>query len=203
MTRFGTKAANLKNGVINEVKCTSCQQEVDMIYSVYGKYFFVGILPFFPLKKVKFAECKNCKKTFGESDFSNAIENKIDADIELNGVIKFPLWTYSGLVVIPLIVLGVYLYHKNNESNTADYVKKPLVGDVYTIREDNQFTTLRVDKVSNDSVYFTINDYTIGRQDKINRIDKPENYTNQKTAFSKEEIIQFHAKDSIVNIDRD
>lgn len=203
MAKFGTKSSLLKNGQINGVTCPNCQNETAMTYAVYGKYAFFGILPFFPLKRLSFSECTSCKKTFELNDLNNAISDKIERDIENNGKAKYPVWMYSGLIVIPLIFVGGYLYKQNRESNTADYAKAPKKGDLFVVKEANEFTTFRIDEVSKDSVFFTVNDYVIGSSSKISRIDKPENYTNQKGALSISEVQDYVKKDSIVAIERD
>jgi len=203
MIFYGTKASNIKNGQVINVDCPHCETNTSMTYAVFGKYAHVYWIPFFPIGKTTVAECNNCKRTFEYSELPQPIQTKLDREKEKDGA-KTPIWMFSGLgVVAVLVAIGIYSSGET-EKKEAEYLKAPKAGDVYEMKIDNgHYSTARVDKVDKDSVYVTFNDYETDKSSGINDIDVEKNYSIFRGSYTRQMIQDLYKKDSIFAINRD
>ncbi|MEO8532621.1 MAG: hypothetical protein ABI441_02670 [Flavobacterium sp.] len=198
---YGTKATNLKNGQIINVDCPNCNTNVSMIYSVFGKYGHLYLIPFFPIKKLTFAECNSCKKTFEEAELPSAIQQKLQREKEKNAV-KTPIWMFSGLFIIAaLIGLGFYSSHQT-DVDTGTFIKDPKVGDVYFLNSaEGYYTTMKVNQVLKDSLSVFINDMEIDRKTDVDKIDIDKNYKN-KSNIAKKDMLKLYDEKKIYEVKR-
>ena len=204
MIVYGTKGTNIRNGQIINTPCPNCNSNATMNYSYFAKYAHIYMIPFFPYTKLTFVECTNCKKTFGERELSGEMVSKLEREKEKKGNTRFPLWTFSGAVII-LLISGFGLYQsKIDDENEAKYIKDPKKGDVYFMKLKNGFfTTLKVDEVKKDSIYVTYNNYETDLETGIDKINIPENYKDAKYACNRKEMEDLFEKDSIYTIERE
>lgn len=202
MIFYGSKASRLKDGRINNVTCPSCENQTSMTYAIFGKYGHIYWIPLFPMEKETVIECNHCKKTYKTKELPEAIKQKMIS--EKQGV-RTPFWNYSGLLIIAaLIIFGMYNGAKQKENETL-YLENPQAGDVYSTKTEDydHYSSMKVIKVTTDSVYVVYNDYEIDKKSSINKIDKDENYTTEYDHFSKEEISTLYTENMIYAIDRD
>lgn len=201
MIFYGTKASNLKNGQIINVDCPHCETNTSMTYSVFGKYAHVYWIPFFPAGKVTVAECNNCKRTFEFKELPQPIQTKIDRQKEKDGI-KTPIWMFSGLGVVAVLVAIGYVVSGQTEKKEAEYLKAPKVGDVYRFESNKgYYSTMKVETVLKDSLYVLVNDMETNKTSGINDIDKPENY-KELYGYSLKEIRKMYKDNEIYEIDR-
>ena len=101
--------------------------------------------------------------------------------------IKTPLWYYSGLAILACLIYLAFYLSKKDEINDANYIQEPKVGDMYTIEaaKKGYYTTMKVNRVTKDSIFVIRNDFDLFRRSKIYRINKDENYTTKIDSFSK------------------
>lgn len=198
---YGTKATNLRNGKILNVDCPNCDTNVSMIYSVFGKYGHLYLIPFFPIKKLTFAECNSCKKTFEQAELSSTIQQKLEREKEKNKI-KNPIWMFSGLFIIAAIA-GLISYDSHTtDLDTATFIKNPKAGDVYFLNvENNHYTTMKVSQISKDSVTVFVNEMEIDRKTDIDKIDL-DKYYKIKYNISKKDILKLYSKEKIYEIKR-
>ncbi|RZJ50936.1 MAG: zinc-ribbon domain-containing protein [Flavobacterium sp.] len=198
---YGTKATNLKNGQITNVDCPNCETNVSMIYSVYGKYAHLYLIPFFPVKKLTFTECYSCKKTFEQADLSSSIQQKLEREKEKNGI-KTPIWMFSGLFIIAIIaVMGFYSSHQT-DVDTENFIKNPKAGDVYYLNStDGFFTTMKINGISKDSLNVSLNNMEIDKKTEMYKIDVDSNYTN-KSSIAKKDALKLYTDKEIFEVRR-
>lgn len=198
---YGTKATNLKSGKIVNVDCPNCNTNVSMIFSVFGKYGHLYLIPFFPIKKLTFAECNSCKKTFEQVELSSTIQQKIEREKEKDKV-KTPIWMFSGLFIIAAIAGFISYDSHQTDLNTATFIKNPKVGDVYFFNaENNHYTTMKVNQISKDSVTVFMNEMEIDRKADIDKIDL-DKYYKSKYSISKKDILKLYNQEKIYEIKR-
>ena len=199
---YGTKAKNLKNGQITNVECPNCNTNVSMIYSIFGKYAHLYMIPFFPIKKLTFAECNSCKKTFEKIELSPLIQQKLEREKEKNNV-KIPVWMFSGLFLIVLIVaLSFYSSHQT-DVDSESFIVSPKVGDIYLINSaEGHYSTMKIDQVSKDSLIIFMNDMEIDSKTDIDKIDLAENYKKTYTV-SKKNMLKLYKEEKIYEVKRD
>lgn len=202
MIFFGTRSSNINNGQIINVDCPNCETNSTMIYSVFEKYAHVYWIPFFPIGRKTVTECNSCKRTFELKELSETIKNKIVREKEKSNF-KSPIWMFSGLFVVVGIVLFSIYNSQETEKNIATYIKNPKVGDIYEIQMGlSNYSTMRLDKISKDSIYFTYNDYITDSSTGIDEIDIDKNYTTQKDVTTKKALAEMHKKETILSINR-
>ncbi|WP_298308472.1 zinc-ribbon domain-containing protein [Flavobacterium sp.] len=201
MIFYGTKASNIKNGQVINVDCPHCETNTSMNYAVFGKYAHVYWIPFFPIGKTTVAECNNCKRTFEYSELPQPIQTKLDREKEKDAV-KTPIWMFSGLGIIAVLVaIGIYSSGET-EKKEAEYLKAPKVGDIYKFESNPGFySTMKVESVLKDSLHVLVNDMETNKTSGINDIDKPENY-KELYGYSKEEIRKMYKDKKIYEIER-
>ncbi|WP_456315558.1 hypothetical protein [Pseudomonas shirazensis] len=198
---YGTKATNLKNGQIINVDCPNCNTNVSMIYSVFGKYAHLYLIPFFPIKKLTFAECNSCKKTFEQVELPSLIQQKLEREKEKSAV-KTPIWMFSGLFVIAAIVGMAFFSSHQTDLDTATFIKNPKQGDIYFIDSDQgHYTTMKINQISKDSVNVFLNEMEIDNKTSIDKIDIDENYKKQYT-ISKKDMLKLYDEKKIYEIKR-
>ncbi|MDQ6469523.1 zinc-ribbon domain-containing protein [Flavobacterium sp. LHD-80] len=199
MIFYGTKSTHIKNDRISNVDCPQCNTAVSMNYSVYEKYAHIYWIPFFPIKKLTFAECNSCKKTFEQKDFSSPIKQKIHYSM---GRISSPLWMYSGVFIIAaLFLFGMYSTVQKGK-DTSDFIKDPKAGDVYFLDSNKGFyTSVKVSEVSKDSLTIFLNDMEIDNKTNIDKIDVEKNYKN-KSVVAKKEMLKLYSENKIFEVKR-
>ncbi|WPO77536.1 zinc-ribbon domain-containing protein [Flavobacterium sp. KACC 22761] len=184
MIFYGTKSKHIKNDRITNVDCPDCNATVSMNYSLYEKYAHIYWIPFFPIKKLTFAECNSCKKTFEQKEFPAPIKQKIQHSI---GRISSPLWMYSGIFIIAgLFLFGMYSTVQKGKDNIA-YIESPKIGDVYSIDNANGFySTMKLTEISKDSLTLLLNDMEVDKKTGIDKIDLEKNYRDKKIIAKKD-----------------
>jgi len=199
MIFYGTKATNLKNDRIINVDCPNCSTNVSMNYSVFEKYAHIYWIPFFPVKKLTFAECNSCKKTFEFKELTAAIQQKINM---AKGRISSPLWMYSGIFIIGVLVLYSFYSSMQRSSDTKTYIQTPKAGDIYYVDESNGFyTTMKVSAVSKDSVEVFLNEMEIDKKSQIDKVDLEENYKKEEK-IAKSTIQRLYKENKIYEVVR-
>jgi len=189
MIFYGTRASNLKNGQIINIDCPNCQTNTSMTYSVFGKYAHVYWIPFFPISKITVAECNSCKKTFEYKELPEAIKTKFIREKEKSPV-KTPIWMFSGLGIVVAIIGIVAFLNRKDDENTSLYAKNPKVGDVYYFElpeMKGHFSTLKITKISKDSIFVLSNSMEIDSKSDIGKIMEDKNYIYPES-YSKVEL---------------
>lgn len=202
MVLIGTRDSKIKNGKIVDFNCPKCESKTSILYSIYSRYIHITLIPIFPVDKIIDTQCNNCKEIFEYDDLPENIKTKLQNEKENNNL-KTPIWTFSGLIVLAgFITFWIYTYIQTNDK-TKVFIQNPTFGDVYNLKFSNgYYSTMRIDKVTRDSVYVTQNDYNAYMPYEVDEINKPENYTNRKVNYSKKDLLDLHQKEEIFSITR-
>lgn len=201
MIFYGTKASRLKDGQINNVTCPNCENLTSMSYGIFGKYFYIYWIPIIPIGKTNVLECNSCKKTFKLKELPEQIKHKFEL-VKHKGI---PFLHFSGLAIIICAITYFSYTNAQHKEDEILFVKAPAIGDIYSYKvpDTGNYSTMKVTKVTNDSVYVIYNDYLVTKSTGISQIDKTSNYNEEFGSLSKEEIINLYDKEIIYNIDRD
>lgn len=205
MIFYGTRGTKIKEGKINNVVCPNCDNLTSMNYGIYGKYAHLYWIPTFPIGKKNIVECNSCKKTFDVKGLPQAIQSKFE--FEKQGA-RTPIWYFTGIVLIVCIIgLIGYSITQDNVEN-SEQIASPLEGDVYSIQIEgsSHYSTMKVIKVSLDSVFVVYNDYETDRRSGISTIDVEENYSEgvqNVEGYTKDELLFFFEEGTIYDVDRD
>ena len=202
MIFYGRKATKIKEGMLVNVNCPNCEDGRSMRYVIFGKYAYLYWIPMFPMGKEYVLECVNCQKTYNLKELPDPIKEKFKLE---KADAKYPLWYFSGLAVLAVIIAFLMYAGKQNAENEKRYIEDPAVGDVYALEtpQKGYYSTMKINKVTADSIFVIYNDVSIDKKSKTYKIDKPENYTTEFDGYSKAEIKSLFAKKTIYDVDRD
>lgn len=202
MVLIGTNETCVLKGKISEIECPNCNSNSSIDYSIFTRYASLTLIPLFPVGNLINIECNNCSR---EIDFEDLDENTkiklIDENKKTNK--RRPIWLFSGIIILICFIAFYFVNLSQTDSETKVFIKTPAFGDVYNIKSSNgYYSTMRIDKVTNDSVYLTQNDYNVYLQSEIENINKTENYTNRKINYSKKDLLKLFDNDEIFSITR-
>ena len=198
----GTREYNIKNGKIDDLKCPNCQIQTSMNFSIYAKYTHITLIPLFPVEKNIYTKCDNCDHNFELKDFSEETRNRFINEKRSKDV-RNPIWMYIGSFIFLCFIIYISYNYIQTKDKTEIYIKNPKQGDVYNLKFSNgYYSTMRIDKVVNDSVYATQNDFDAYLPYEVDEIDKPENYTKVKVYYSKDDLIKLYQKNEVFSITR-
>ena len=102
MILFGKKYFVLKHKTPKEIICPNCNSENSTKVSVIGIYKHLIHIPFISGGKSGESTCTNCNETFRFLNMPNSIKL---AYYELKETAKTPIWFYTGLIGIKVLVL--------------------------------------------------------------------------------------------------
>jgi predicted nucleic-acid-binding Zn-ribbon protein len=198
MVLVGTRDSNVKNGIVSNEKCPKCGTENALHFSIYQRYTHLTLIPLFPVGKYVNIQCSNCKETFEYEDLSKNIQDQLK-----NQKLKSSIWMYTGSLILTLFIIFTINNYIQKKDETSVLIKNPIIGDVYNLKFSNgYYSSMRIDKVKNDSIYATYNDFDAYLPYEIDDIDKPENYSDRKVNYSKKDIIKLYKEDEIIEIKR-
>jgi len=201
MIFFGTGSASLDSVKTRNITCQHCNNQDTIYINIYRRHAHVFLIPVFPLGKSGSTYCTHCKETLSPKQMPEALKMQYK---NIKGEAKGPIWQFSGLLVFALlIVFAIYSSGKNKE-DTQLYLTQPAVGDIYEYKANNgSYSTMRLEKVTTESLFLSLNDFEISKKSRIYKIDKDENYSEITYEYSKSEMIQMHKEGIVFDINRD
>jgi predicted RNA-binding Zn-ribbon protein involved in translation (DUF1610 family) len=199
---LGTKSNHLKDGQIEKFVCPKCSELTELDYSVYQRYTHVTMIPLFPVDKEVVTACSSCGEIIEYGDLPTDAKLEVDA-LKKDKSNPAPFWMYSGVIILSgFLIFGMYSFLKSNDSSVM-YLKNPQRGDVLNFKLSNgYYTTVLVERVTNDSVFGILNDYNASLPYDISDIDVAENYTDSDIAYSKKELVTLYDNDEIYSVTR-
>ena len=200
MIIFGHRSTHLKSAQLRNVKCPNCETQDQMTASVYGRHVHVFWIPVFPAGKTGVFECQHCHKGFKKKGLGE--DGKL-AYKNFKSQVKTPLWKFSGLIIIALLICwGVYA-SKQKEDKVSELVQNPVMFDTYTFKTETGFySTFKVVEVFKDSMYINYNNYETDRSTDIDKIDLEKNYSSGIYVLTNNDILNMHQRGDIKDIER-
>jgi len=192
----GTRDSNIKNGVILNEKCPKCNTQDALHFSIYKKYTHVTLIPLFPVGKTVYIRCSNCEENFDYEDLSESAQLQLR-----NEKLDYSIWIFSGSIIIALFLIFTINRYFENKDEAGVLIKNPMQGDVYNLKLNNgYYSNMRIDKITADSVYATLNDFQAYIPNEIDDLNKPENYSNRKVYYSRKDLIKLYQENEILKI---
>ncbi len=195
---IGTRDSNVKNGKVLNEECPKCKTENTLHFSIYKRYTHLTLIPLFPVGKYVNIECSHCEETFDYEDLPEKIQEKLK-----NEKLESPIWMFTGSIILVLFIAFTINNYIQKKDKTSILIENPIRGDIYNLKFSNgYYSSMRIDKVTNDSIYTTHNDFNTYLPYEIDDIDKSENYSDRKINYSKKDIIKLYQEDEIIEIKR-
>ena len=201
MIIYGSKAKELAKEFIPD-KCLHCGTQNSIDLHVFQKYAHIFWIPFFPLSKTGVSQCDHCKQVLKLKEMPESLRTTYE---NLKARTKTPVWMFSGIALIALLITVGVISDKNRDEKNSKIILAPQAGDIFEIKTGaRQYTLYKVEKVSGDSVFIRANNYETNKASGINELKQKGNdaYSEDIYGFSKTELIQMLEKGEIINIDR-
>lgn len=157
MIIFGSAGKEIASGKIRAA-CINCQEQNSINMFIVQHYTHIYWIPFFPATKKAISECTNCKQVLETIQFPESYKSDYK---DINFRAKTPIWMFTGLGIMAVIIVAAFIASRQNETENAELVLLPKKGDIYQIKLPNeQYTLYKVDKVEGNAVYIFENEYT-------------------------------------------
>ncbi len=193
---IGTKDSNIKNGFIRNEKCPKCQIENTLIFSIFRRYVYITLIPLFPVGKTVNIECTTCKNRFNYDDLSIEGQEKLR-----NEKLTSSIWMFLGTIILFLFLVYCINNYIQNKNSLKVLINEPAIGDVYNLKFSNgYYSTFKIDKITNDSIYTTYNNFDAYMPYDVDDLDQTENYSNKKVSYSKRQLLELYQNGEIIKI---
>jgi hypothetical protein len=200
MVIFGSRAVHLKSVELKTTNCPSCNTQESLVLSIFRKHAHVFWIPMFPIGKKGVTQCQHCKNVLETKEMPEPIKRQY---INLKNETKGPIWQFAGVGIITALIVWAIYANGENKKLEIKYIASPVVGDVYEYEiESGSYSTLKVMNISKDSVFVFSNNYEIDRKSKVDKIDKPENYSDLFYGISKSKIKKMYDDGDIFEVNR-
>ena len=200
MIIFGSRATHLRSQKMPTASCPNCKTKGSLTASIFSKHAHVFWIPTFPMGRTGVFECQNCHMGFKKKSLGD------DAKLEyknINGTVKTPIWKFSGLALLAILIGFVIYSGKMKDEKVAEYVQNPAMYDTYTFKtESNYYSTFKIVEVFKDSIYVNYNTHETDKLSGVRKIDLKKNYENQIYVLTNAEINSMFDAGHIENIDR-
>ncbi|QJX45548.1 hypothetical protein HMJ29_00770 [Hymenobacter taeanensis] len=199
MIIYGHRASHLTTEAVSG-SCPSCATPDSRRVSVFGRYAHVYWIPLFPLGKTGIAECGHCRLVVQDKE--------MDADLkqtthEVKQRVKAPIWHFSGLLLLAVLVIWGVITHNQSQKNTQTFIQAPHPGDLYHIRTENgHYSLLKVQDVTGNSVKLLPNNYEMESQTEVTKLNKPENYAAEPVELTRYDLRIMLTKEEILEVER-
>lgn len=193
------KFKTLNETQIDNYHCPVCNTRTHLNLKVKGGFVSILFIPMLPIRKDYLLSCGNCKKSIDKSSLNNIEKEKLE-NFYKKTPYKIPIYHFTGLSLL-LSVIGFAIYigiEVTKEERIR--IQKPTIGDIYRIKNENGYTTFKVNKIYDDSVSVFLNDIYIDNYDQIEDIDISKNY-NKSRLFSKQELLKMFDSNKIYQVD--
>lgn len=201
MIIFGSGSAHIKTAPARNATCENCKNQGTLSFSIFRKHAHIFWIPFFPMNKTGASQCSHCKQVLKPKEMPETLKREYQ---NFKSDAKGPVWQFSGLALIVCLITFVGYSGNKDKENTIKYLAQPASGDIIEYRtETNQYSTMKVVDVSQDSVLVSLNDFEINRSSKVYKIDKAENYPDEYYAIAKSELNAMHEQGELLDINRD
>jgi hypothetical protein len=198
MIIYGSKSKELAKEILTD-KCPNCGTQNSINMHVFQKYAHVFWIPFFPMGKTGVSQCDHCKQVLKLKEMPSSLTTAYE---NLKAQTKTPIWTFSGLALVAVLITLIVINDKKKDEKNAQLILTPQAGDIFEIKtKDNQYTLYKVDQVQGDSVFVQVSSFEVNKIKGLDDLKKKE-YSEDILGFSKSELKEMFNKGEILDIDR-
>jgi len=156
MIIYGSKSKQLTKEVVTD-KCPNCGTQNSIELYVFQKYAHVFWIPFFPMGKTAVSQCHHCKQALKLKEMPAALTTVYE---NVKAQTKTPVWTFSGLALLTVLITVGILNDKKNDEKNAQLILTPKSGDILEVKtKDNYYTLYKVENIEGDSAFIRINQF--------------------------------------------
>ncbi len=201
MIIYGKKSTQLVKEHLTD-KCSNCGTQNSIDLYLFQNYAHVFWIPFFATGKSAVSECSHCKHVLKQKEMPDNLSAQVQ---ELKKQYKTPIWTFSGLGLLALLIVGIVISEQNKTKKNRALLADNKVGDVLEVKtKERQYTLYKIDEVLPDSVYLRYNNFECNKISGLKDIKLKGDtaYSEDLLGYSKSELKKMLADGEIVDIDR-
>ncbi len=196
---FERRFYTLKEIKIDNFSCKYCNRKTSLNIAVCGGVVSF-LIPVAPIKKDYVLTCENCQKRIYEKDLDYTAQEKLINEFKSTKY-KVPIWHFSGIAILMTLLIFAIFTGIEMQKQEKLFISKPLKNDVYFIKNDMGWTTFKVLKVKDDSLYGFKNSLILNDYSKVKDIDIEDNYT-EIIGFRLNEIQKMYNSNEIYEVKR-
>jgi hypothetical protein len=201
MIIYGSNTKQLAKEVLTDI-CPNCGTQNSVELYVFQKYAHVFWIPFLLLGKTAVSQCDHCKQVLKIKEMPSSLKTAYD---NLKSQTKTPIWTFSGLALVAVLITVGILNDKKNDEKNAKLVLTPQSGDIFEIKtKDDQYTLYKVENIEGDSAFIRINQFETNKVTGLADLKRKGEsaYSEDVFPFSKTELKIMLDKGEILDIER-
>jgi hypothetical protein len=193
---IGHKSISLAKEMVQD-KCPNCGSMHSIEMNVFQKYVHFFYIPYLPAGKTGISQCSQCNQVLTDKEMP---ANLKEAYQQLKAKTKIPIWMFSGLVLMILLIV----YQLNNEQRQqkaiAQSMDKLVDGNVLEFKlEKNNFTLYKIYRINGDSVLIRANEYESTTAEGLKDIADSA-YVNDLRYLSKSELKKMAIEGSVLGV---
>jgi hypothetical protein len=198
MIIYGRRATHLKTSQLTHVPCPHCGTNGAVTASVFAQYAHIFWIPFFSVGRTGGSQCQHCKQVLKENEMPPAVKTAYQ---DLERETRIPVWNFFGLAGAAILI--AYSSYASGETAKQEeaYFNQPTRGDLYEVKIDGNYTTFRVEDVTNDSLVVAWNNYGVTKATGLSEIKKDENYA-EPVSIARSEVSEMKRSNNIYHISR-
>lgn len=200
MLIYGTKRVLLKSEKSTKAECPDCKTKGSLLFHVFSAHAHVFWIPTFPIGKKGISECQLCSGVWESKDMPEKVKFEYK---KVKSESRVPIWQFTGIALFATLISWGVIANNENKEKELIHLANPQKGDIYKFKtESNYYSTLKIAKVTTDSIYIFENTYETDKMSGVYKIDKDENYSNNLYGVSKVTIKEMYEDGAIYSIDR-
>ncbi len=186
-------------------RCDNCKKSGEIKIQSQCEYFhLMYLIPLFSLGKSSKSKCINCGEVLNYIQMPYNLKCEAKALEERS---KVPIWHHSGVfILITFILYLVFILPvsiKQDKENDKIFIEQPILNDIYIYyTDDKKYTLLKVDSISDDTIYILENLFSTKMMSDIETLDKLENYQEWRYEISKNDLKKLHSENHIIKVIR-
>lgn len=198
MIVYGSKNKLLASEQIYD-KCPDCGMQNCITIQVLQKYATLFWIPLFPLKKNGKSHCNYCKMVY----YNNLPISLKLPYLNLKNKVRLPIWIFSGAILISIFL--VYGFYRSNliKQRNNQLIVTLQQNDILQVKIKEGFSTIKIENIKGDSVFFKSNKFAIDKESKLYKINNEESdFSEAIEGTTKSALKNKYDKLEILNITR-
>ena len=199
---YGTKTTPVATENIAD-SCANCQTSNSILMSVLQKYVHIFFIPFIPVGKTGVTVCAHCKQALTKGEFNGSLNSRYDT---LKSQSKTPIWTFSGLVLLAILILFLIVSDRQKKEKVATMIQTPQSGDVYEVKDGNtkQYTLYKIQRMNADTIFILMNQFETNKLSGLKDLREKGDagYSADEIPLTKADLQKMMADGEIIDVER-
>lgn len=201
MVVYGWKSKVLKEALFNGHQCPRCQNQSTHIV-VFGSYFHIFWIPFFPYRKNLKIICDSCQLDQKPKEVTPELRKLTK---QLKSQVRLPFYMFSGVGIITLLIGYFAVTAFLDDLRFEKYLTDPKVNDIYYIFNENEptelkYSLLKVIDIREDSVDMSPNSFGYNYEPSV--LMEEDGFLDVYYSYHKNQLRDMYERDELKTVIR-